>query len=85
MKFDFYTTLLLLTFIWYLILKFYVVLFPSPVGKVRNNNIKIKTKKLLGLKKNSDCVTKALFSNISNITFVQIFVIYLCTNTHCYY
>ena len=38
-KFDFYTTLLRLTFIWYLVLKFYVVLFPSPVGKVRNNKI----------------------------------------------
>ena len=38
-KFDFYTTLLHLTLIWYLILKFYVVLFPSPVGKVQNNNI----------------------------------------------
>ena len=48
-KFDFYTTLLCLTFILCLILKFYVVLFPSPVGKVRNNNIKIKIKKL-GLK-----------------------------------
>ena len=38
-KFDFYMTLLQMTFIWYLILKFYVVLFPSPVGKVRNNKI----------------------------------------------
>ena len=38
-KFDFYMTLLHLTFIWCLILKFYVVLFPSPLGKVRNNKI----------------------------------------------
>ena len=36
-------------------------------------------------KKNPDCVTKALFSNNSNITFVQKLVIYLCTNMHCYY
>ena len=43
-------TLLRLILIRYLILKFYVVLFPSPVGKVRNNNIKIKIKKKLGLK-----------------------------------
>ena len=34
--------------------------------------------------KNPDCVTKALFSNISNITFVQILVIYLYTSMHCY-
>ena len=73
-KFDFYMILLHLTFIWYLILKFYVLLFPSLVGKVRNNNIKIKIKKL-GLKIRI-VLQKHFFSNISNITFVQLLVIY---------
>ena len=57
-----------------------MVLFPSPVGKVRNNN----TEKLkLGLKIAGLCY-KSTFSNISNITFVQLLVIYLCTSMHCY-
>ena len=51
MKFLIFTQLCLhLTFIWYLILKFYVVLFPSPVGKVQNNKISIKLRLKLGLK-----------------------------------
>ena len=55
-----------------------------PVGKVRNNRLRIKIKIKIRIK-NPDCVTKALFSNISNITFVQMLVIYLHTNMHCYY
>ena len=65
------------------IYNFYVVLFPSPVRKVRNNNINIKIKKIR-IKIYPDCVTKALFSNISSITFVQLLVIYLCTSMHFY-
>ena len=63
-----HTTLLHLIFIWYclqvcFIFNFYVVLFPSPVGKFRNNTTK-----------NLDCVIKSTFSNISNITFVQVLI-----------
>ena len=52
-------------FNFYMVLNFnfYVVLFPSPVGKFRNNMIK-----------NPDCVIKRTFSNISNITFVQVLI-----------
>ena len=62
------------------LLNFYVVLFPSPVGKFRNNSINIKLK--LRLKSGLCC--KSTFSNISNITFVQLLVIYLCTIMHSY-
>ena len=65
------------------LVKFYVVLFPSPVGKVQTTILRLKKKKKTRIK-NPDCVTKALFSNLSNITFVQILIIYLCTNMHCY-
>ena len=61
-------TLVHLIFIWYClqvcnILNFYVVLFPSPVGKFPNNTTK-----------NPDCVIKSTFSKISNITFVQVLI-----------
>ena len=84
-KFDFYTTLLRLTFIWYLILKFLcsTVFFPL-WERFETTRLRIKIKIKIRIK-NPDCVTKALFSNISNITFVQILVIYLYTNMHCYY
>ena len=45
------------------ILIFYVVLFPSPVGKFRNNKLKIL-----------DCVLKNTFSNTNNITFVPVLI-----------
>ena len=45
----------------------------------------LRLKKNLGLKIYPDCVTKALFSNNSNVTFLQKLVIYLFTNMHCYY
>ena len=59
-----------------------MVLFPSPVGKVRTTIIKIKIKRL-GLKIAGLCY-KSTFSNINSITFVQLFVIYLCTSMHFY-
>ena len=34
--------------------------------------------------KNSWIVLQDTFSNISNIMFVQLLVIYLCTDMHCY-
>ena len=40
-----------------------MVLFPSPVGKFRNN----KTQ-------NPDCVITSTFSNFSNITFLQVLI-----------
>ena len=57
------------------LVNFYVVLIPSPVGKVQTTRLKTRIKIKIRIK-NPDCVTKALFSNISNITFVQLIVIY---------
>ena len=59
------------------------VSFPCGKGS-KQQYLELKLGLKIRIKKNQDCVTTALFSNISNITFVQLLVIYLCTDMHCY-
>ena len=78
MKFDFLHSFVAFNFIWYClqiyyIFSFYVVLFPSPVGKFRNNKIK-----------NPDCVIKALLVTLVTSHLYKYLLTYLCTTMHCY-